>query len=242
MVDVAARKCLEVGARLLVVDTMTQWAGIKGDGENAAGEAMTAAAPLQEVAGVHGIAVFILRHGRKSGGEVGDDGRGSSAFAGAVDIVLSLKRPEGNADPTVRVLHALSRFTDTPETLAIQLTDQGYQAIGSEVALAATVARKAVLDYAPAKVEDAKTVDDLMKVSNLKRSSIQDALAELVRDGALIKAGAGRRNDPYRYHRPIEAEKLSAATTFTRAAESNGHGSSDDVMVRAAASVFGLPS
>jgi AAA domain len=244
VVDIASRKCLEVGSRLLLVDTLTQWAGIQGDGENAAGEAMTAARPLQEAAGVHGIAVVILRHGRKSGGEVGDDGRGSSAFAGAVDIVLSLKRPEGHADPTVRVLHALSRFTDTPETLAIQLTENGYQAIGNEAAMVASLARRALLDVAPAASDDAKTVDELLALSGVKRSSGQEALGELFREGSLTRIGAGKRGDPYRYHLPVDPEKLSAATSISRAAETNrvrpnGHTVVDDPMLRAAADVFG---
>ncbi len=247
VVDTAIGKCLEVGARLLVVDTLTQWAGIQGDGENTAGEAMTAVRPLQEAAGVHGIAVVILRHGRKSGGEVGDDGRGSSAFAGAVDVVLSLKRPEGNTDPTIRVLHALSRFTDTPETLAMQLTDDGYQAIGTEGAMVASLARRGLLEIAPVTCVDAKTVDELIALSGVKRSSGQDALAELLREGVITRIGAGRRGDPYRYYRPEEPEKLSAGTSISRAAETdrlrpNGHAVLDDPMARAARDILGAVS
>jgi hypothetical protein len=96
--------------------TLPQWAGIHGDGENSAGEALAAMAPLQEAASQHHLAVVIARHERKSGGDVGNSGRGSSAFAGAVDIVLSLRRPEGNTRPTLRVIHALSRFDETPDS------------------------------------------------------------------------------------------------------------------------------
>src|SRR5207302_5356744 len=91
----AIEECQRRGARALVVDTLGQWAGIRGEGENSAGDALEAVRPLQEAASLHGIAVLIIRHARKGGGEVGDDGRGSSAFAGAVDIVVSLRRPEG---------------------------------------------------------------------------------------------------------------------------------------------------
>lgn len=75
----AIEECRIRGAGLLVVDTLGQWAGIRGDGENDAGEALRAMAPLQEAAGLHSLAVLVPRHGRRSGGEVGDDGRGSSA-------------------------------------------------------------------------------------------------------------------------------------------------------------------
>jgi hypothetical protein len=87
VVAAARAKCRELGARLLVVDTLPQFAGVRGDAENNAGAALEAVAPLQVAAG-DGLAVIVLRHERKSGGEVGDSGRGSSAYSGACDIVL----------------------------------------------------------------------------------------------------------------------------------------------------------
>jgi hypothetical protein len=107
--DVAAAavsECKRVGAYLLVVDTLPQFAGLRGDSENNSGDALAAMEPLLRAAS-EGVGVMLTRHERKSGGEVGDSGRGSSAFAGAVDIVLSLRRPEGNAKKTLRVLQAL---------------------------------------------------------------------------------------------------------------------------------------
>jgi hypothetical protein len=86
-------------------------------------------APLQEAAAGDGLAVVVLRHDRKSGGDVGDSGRGSSAFSGAVDVVLQLSRPEGQSRPGVRALKSLSRFDETPETLVIELTEAGYVAL-----------------------------------------------------------------------------------------------------------------
>ena len=46
VVQAAVDKCKEVGAELLVVDTLPQFAGIAGDGENSAGAAMEAMRPL----------------------------------------------------------------------------------------------------------------------------------------------------------------------------------------------------
>src|ERR1700751_5262060 len=94
----------------VVVDTLPQFACLKGDSENNAGDALAAMHPLLRAA-ADGIGVILTRHERKSGGEVGDSGRGSTALAGAVDIVLSLRRPEGNANKTHRLLQALSRFS-----------------------------------------------------------------------------------------------------------------------------------
>jgi hypothetical protein len=101
----AVTECIARGAGLLVVDTLGRFAGIAGDGENHAGAAEAAMAPLQ-VACSDGLGVIVVRHERKSGGDVGDSGRGSSAFGGAVDIVLAVRRPEGGSRPNVRVVHA----------------------------------------------------------------------------------------------------------------------------------------
>src|SRR6185436_12737761 len=93
------------------VDTVSQFAGLRGDAENNSGDALAAIEPLQEAA-AQGLAVIAVRHERKGGGEVGESGRGSSAFSGAVDIVVAIRRGEGQTKPTVRVLHTLSRFTE----------------------------------------------------------------------------------------------------------------------------------
>jgi hypothetical protein len=103
----AVEKCKGLGVRLLVVDTVGQFAGLTGDSENNAGDALAAMAPLQRAAG-EGLAVVAIRHERKSGGEVGDSGRGSSAFVGAADVVISLRRPGGNCRPSLRELQGVS--------------------------------------------------------------------------------------------------------------------------------------
>src|SRR5262249_2229133 len=115
----AIAECERLDAKLLVVDTLGQFAGFKGDDENSSGAVLAAVKPLQ-VAASSGIAVLLIHHDRKSGGEVGDSGRGSSALTGAVDIVLSVRRPDGQGPETpVRVIRALSRFDETPPEMII---------------------------------------------------------------------------------------------------------------------------
>lgn len=78
------------------------------------------------------IAVVVVRHDRKSGGDVGDSARGSSAFGGAVDIVMQVQRNEGNSRPTIRVINALSRYDETPDQLVVELTEGGYVSHGDK--------------------------------------------------------------------------------------------------------------
>jgi putative DNA primase/helicase len=200
----AVAKAKEIGAMALFVDTLGQFAGIQGDGENSAGEAQKAMRPLQEAA-AEGLAVVLTRHERKGGGEVGESGRGSSAFGGAVDIILSIRRAEGNVRPTVRVIESLSRFDETPSRLVIELTDDGYTSLGDATAFAEKEAMKAIVELLPSKEENAMPTDDILdelKKQGIKRTVSTGALAKLTESGTVRRIGAGKRGSPYRYHKP----------------------------------------
>jgi hypothetical protein len=194
----SVQECKRIGAVLLVVDTLPHFAGLRGDSENNSGDALQAMQPLLKAA-AEGIATLLSRHERKSGGDVGDSGRGSSAFAGAADILLSLRKPEGNSKKTQRVIQAVSRFSETPAALLIELTDDGYLGLGDP--------GKASLDQAKATIIDAlsrsggQTLDlrTLIKSAKLPRMTVHRAAEELRKEGALERSGEGKRGKPYRY-------------------------------------------
>ncbi|MDP9355364.1 MAG: AAA family ATPase [Chloroflexota bacterium] len=191
-----------IGARLIVVDTLPQWAGIRGEGENSSGEALRAMEPLQAAAGMESIAVVVVRHDRKSGGDVGDSARGSSAFGGAVDIVMQVQRNEGNSRPTIRVINALSRYDETPDQLVVELTEGGYVSHGDKAAVATEEARAAIIKAAPSTEATAKTVDDLATIADVKRTTAHDTVKYLFERGQLCRVGTGYRGSPFRYWRP----------------------------------------
>jgi len=227
VVGAAREEAKRIGAGMLIVDTLGQFANVRGDSENDAGAALEAMAPIQEAAAVDGLAVIVLRHERKSGGEVGDSGRGSSAYAGAVDIVLQLRRPEGQGRPGLRVLESLSRFDETPGKLVIELTADGYVALGDEEAVAEQEAIEKVIKSAPNNEDDAVTEKDLLAAAEVKRTIGQDAIRVHVAEGRLFRLGNGKRGDPYRYWCPQPSdhpsgENVSAGTPVVPA-ESNGH-------------------
>jgi RecA-family ATPase len=197
----AVTECKRVGAALLVVDTLSQFAGLTGDRENNSGDALEAMLPLQQAAG-EGIGVVLVRHERKSGGDVGDSGRGSSAFAGAVDVVLSLRKPEGNSGKNRRVLQSLSRFSETPNDLVIELTDAGYIALGERRETTLKDAKDTIFRSAPQVEIEAADLQALTLAADLKRQTAQRAIEELVRDGMLSRIGKGKRGDPFRYFIP----------------------------------------
>lgn len=197
----AVKECKRVGASLMVVDTLSQFAGLTGDRENNSGDALEAMGPLQ-IAAAEGIGVVVIRHERKSGGDVGDSGRGSSAFAGAVDIVLSLRKPQGNALKTRRLLQSLSRFSETPSDLLVELTDGGFVSLGDPGETALKDAKNSIFAIAPKVESEAITVAELSTTAEVSRRTAQRAIEELVRERVLGRIGQGKKGDPFRYFIP----------------------------------------
>src|SRR5439155_23527394 len=60
----AVQAAKEAEAKLLIVDTLPQWARLRGETENHSGEMLAAVRPLQIAAQKHGLAVLILTHHR----------------------------------------------------------------------------------------------------------------------------------------------------------------------------------
>jgi hypothetical protein len=198
VVRAAVEECKRRSAKLLVVDTLGQFSGLVGDSENNSGDALRAVQPLQ-VAAREGLAVIIVRHERKSGGSLGDSGRGSSAYAGAVDILLSIRRPEGNHKRNVRLIQAVSRFDETPPELLIELTDDGYRSLGEPGEAAKQQSAREVLDILPTTKAKAFDIKTLVKKTTKTRAELQRLLDALLKKGLVEKIGKGSKGDPFRF-------------------------------------------
>ena len=198
VIAAAVCECKRVGAMLLVIDTLPQFAGLKGDSENNSGDALTAMDPILQAA-AEAIGIIVVRHERKSGGDIGDSGRGSSAFAGAADVVLSLRRPEGNAKKALRVLHALSRFSETPAELLVELTDSGYISLGEPGEAALREAKESILAILPDSEPEAVSIKELMMSAKVPRATAQRAVKELTEEGVVARVGEGKKSKPFLY-------------------------------------------
>jgi hypothetical protein len=194
-----ANVALGDGYGLIVVDTLGKLAGIRQ--EKDAGSAAAAMVPLQDAAH-DGLGVIECRHERKGGGEVGESARGSSAFGGDVDIILSLRRPEGNQRATLRELHSLSRYDETPDRVLIELTDEGYALLGDVDSVAIAEAIRIVSDHLAQQFElnqSGLTVDELTDLSELARSTVIRALRQMEREDRVAVSGRGVRGNPKKY-------------------------------------------
>ncbi len=199
VVSEAVRKCENCGSKLLVVDTLSQFAGLIRDAENDSGAALMAIEPLQ-LAAARGIAVLTISHDRKGGGAPGDARRGSSAYAGAVDVLCGLRRTDGNGPRNRRLLVAVSRFDGTPEEVLIELRDEGYHSLGEPGEAAKEQVESEVLAALPHSKSDAVDIGALGKQTSMKRSQLQRVLEVLLKAGRAHKTGKGVRKDPARYY------------------------------------------
>jgi AAA domain len=194
-VTLATQHAQAVGAGLLVVDTLSKWAGLKEESENASGAAAVAMEPLERACAA-GLGVLVNRHDRKSGGELGDSARGSSAFSGAADIVLALRRANTEGHESRRILLGVGRFDGVPEQLTIELQNGHYVALGDTADIEREDARRQLREILPKAGGTPMTkaaIHERMEVTN---STLDRALKELVRDGeaqVFEKQGANRR-------------------------------------------------
>jgi hypothetical protein len=197
------------GYGLLVIDTLAKLAGIIN--ENDSGECALAMVPLQNAAH-DGLAIVVCRHDRKSGGDVGESGRGSSAISGDVDIILALRRPEGHQPSTRRVIESLSRYTETPEKIIVELSPDGYLLLGDSEAVALSDALRIVSAHLGGEYEQKASwsTDELVQETELNRAAVQRALRELIARHAVHRSGSGRKGDPYTY---TLSESVSDLTT-----------------------------
>lgn len=181
-----------LGAGMLVVDTLNTWAGLRGEAENQAGAVLEIVQPLRTAA-AEGLAVLVVVHHRKSGGDYGDAIRGSSALAGAVDIVVDLERSK--LGPTTRVLRSVSRFRSTPPELVVELDGGDYLVLGDAATARAEHEADEIVEalgrLGETRLERLSNHTDIPERTLRRRL---DALGNRVE-----RLGTGRRGDPYRY-------------------------------------------
>ncbi|MGH2354608.1 MAG: AAA family ATPase, partial [Chloroflexota bacterium] len=111
--EAAKRQC-----GLVVIDTVRAW--VPG-AEQTPEQAMAAMAPVRTELTEPGLAVLVVHHARKGGGEHGEGVAGTNALVGAVDILIELHRVKGR--PDARRMVTSRRF----EPLDITATLHGHR-------------------------------------------------------------------------------------------------------------------
>jgi hypothetical protein len=203
IVEAAVQRCKEVGAGLLIVDTLPHFAQLAGDTENNAGAALDVIRPLQCAADA-GIAVVIVRHKRKGESAGVEGGRGSSAFTGATDTVLALERH--GADPAVRALTCISRLGDPPPQLLIRLGEEGFEVADEDPAGRTSPVLEALSS------SGSLTVTELRDKTGAKRAGLVAELTRLVKAGVVSKTeGSGNQGHRFELAAAVATEPIPAA-------------------------------
>lgn len=173
------KDAVELGIVLVIVDTISQFALRGEQDENATKDALAIMRPLQ-LCTANGLSVLIVRHERKQSASTTKAGRGASAWSGAVDIVLRIRRLLNHkAKPNARMLEARGRHADIPEETEIELTSAGYILSGKSKS-----ATDQVQDNVKKALEEGPlSLDDLIKVTGHDRKTLSGALKGL--NGAL---------------------------------------------------------
>lgn len=207
IVEASVGEMKRIGAKVLVVDTLSYWA--MGDvDENSAGDAIKAMEPLLKAA-AEGIAIILVRHMRKSGGETVTSGRGSSAITGAVDIVCTLG--SHSAGETFRVIDATGRFRESVFKAVIELTPSNtYVAhgTGQQLAQQARLALEdLIISLLPQHEASALAEKNILALlantsTPIGRTKLSEILKELVSSSTISCKGRGTNNDPKRYWAP----------------------------------------
>lgn len=206
----AVNRAADVGAGLLVVDTLGDWASLAGDEENSAGATLEAMRPLQRAA-AGGLCVLLSRHDRKGEPkELGDAGRGSNAIAGASDVLMSLRRTAGQGHDNRRELAVLGRFSGLPPLLVLEWAGDGYVSLGEHADVEFREMQTRILDHLPPAGAEGIRESDLLEAireadPGASRTTLRRALEALRDAGQVYRDGTGRKGSPYTYRLAEEA-------------------------------------
>jgi hypothetical protein len=200
LVNAAAGKAGEVGAALVVLDTFSFWAGLKGDAEKDSGHVQPLLDALGEITR-HGCAVALRHHHRKGGGEDGEAIRGSSAIVGAVDAFAEIERLR-DAPSNQRQLVVTSRWPAPPVLVVEWNRGTGYRVVGEAASREEAAERswpQRILDALPTE-GDGATLDELESLlGGVDRRKWTKSLSRLRQEGLVERSGEGKKGAPYRH-------------------------------------------
>lgn len=207
-VDAAITLAKKVGALVLVVDTFSKWSRIKD--ENSSSETLACFTPIDRAL-AEGLAVWIESHERKSGGDIVDAGRGSSALGGAASIIVNLRKPEGKHPASYRSMEVVGRhgiFTNI-----LNWTEEEYVLLGTKSAVAQDLASGQLRAKMPTSEKEALSLKELLKKTDgVSRTTAQRVLQEWVQHGIAVRVGTSTKKDPFRFY--IRADATSKKPQF----------------------------
>src|SRR5215469_8021592 len=216
----AIERARNQNCRLIVVDTLTKWAGATGDRENRGEIAvLDALSPAYEF----GCSILCVYHSGHAGDsrDVWDAIRGGTGWGGEADMIYRLRRPRDKQDQTIRLLETVGRYQDfIPGQIGLLWGNHRYTLLpaSGEKITAANVHR--VLDRLPSRPEDAWT---RKQIEDATRASWKTILRVMEDRTDIQKVGSGTWLSPYKYFRQNPTVQDSSGHTPSTGRDSSVH-------------------
>jgi hypothetical protein len=221
--DFVATMVAAEGFGLVVFDSLPNLWSVRD--ENAAPEVKGAMLPMNKITEA-GAGILCIAHPKKGDAGEGQATRGSGALPSFVDVIVELRRYDAERrEDTRRVLTTYSRFDETPIEVVLDYVPQvGYSPQGTR-ADARQNGRHDTIRTCVTWEAPGQTVDEILadwpenspKPSRRTLAYDLDVLAGQMKD--ILRSGAGKRNDPYRYRRVDNAAFITGLPRVEEADE-----------------------
>jgi hypothetical protein len=199
----------EKNVGLVLLDTLSRYWNITDENDNA--EVARLLDLFLELARSTDVAVVLVHHDRKAGGEDGRNLRGGSALFGVVDQAIHLTKRKGGTK-TQRLLKTLGRYAESPPELALDYDP----AVGYWLADHLAADREQQADkILEALKRGPLTLEELGEATGLPRTTLQDRLEELV-PGRVKRTGTGKRGQPYRFELDLNGNRFCRLEEYIR--------------------------
>ncbi len=194
-------------ARLVIVDVWGKVSPPRMKGGDAYAEDYAAMSALKAIADRYGVALLVIHHTRKAVAEdVFDEISGTTGIGGAADTLLVLQRPR---DEERGALHVTGRDIEVEGKLplrfdkstcvwSIMSPEEAQKA--DEEALGAT--RKKILAAVRALGRGTPKAIALKMGEPNRHNTIKNVIADMARDGHLVRNGDGTYSEPNRPESP----------------------------------------
>lgn len=160
LIEELTKRCTAEGIELVVIDTLTTFWPI--DNENDAAQVIKALMPLYSLT-ENKVAVLLVHHFRKGGGDQAQASRGSGALPGFVDNIIEFTRSE-NGSIFQRTLKTYGRFDEVIPTVVIEMTPEGiYKTLGDPWQVSKSARLKKIIEI----FKDSRTLLSTKEVFNL---------------------------------------------------------------------------
>lgn len=191
VIDGVSKTCTERKIDLVVVDTISTFWPVEN--ENDASMVKRALVPLFKLTEDNGVALVLVHHFKKGGGDQGQASRGSTALVGHVDNIIEFRRND-DGTPSQRRLKTMGRFVRETEII-IELNKDGMYETKGEPWVVSKSARMdkllSLVSESPKPLSSAE-ISSLWdsRVSKIDSRTIRNYVSELVKEKRLISSGA----------------------------------------------------